>query len=83
MQDFPVKETMSRSKRNKLVLKSKKAENESFLLPEEIDPYQRTYSRTHGWKKRKPRGKGIRPRQHIRLTDCPFRFVVQRNLAKN
>ncbi|OWY97372.1 hypothetical protein PHMEG_00032114 [Phytophthora megakarya] len=41
MQVFPVKETMSRSKRNKSVLKSKKVENESFLLPEEIDPFVR------------------------------------------
>jgi len=39
------------------------------------------YICTHGWKKRKSRGK--RPRQHIRLTGCRVRFVVQWNLDKH
>eukprot|EP00644_Phytophthora_capsici_P007033 jgi/Phyca11/103913/e_gw1.8.554.1 len=47
-----------------------------------MDPYQRTYICTHGWKKRKSRSEGSRPRQHIRLTNCPFRFIVQWNLAR-
>eukprot|EP00644_Phytophthora_capsici_P005681 jgi/Phyca11/97807/e_gw1.2.1296.1 len=47
-----------------------------------MDPYQRTYICTHGWKKRKSRSEGSRPRQHIRLTDCPFRFVIQWNVEK-
>jgi hypothetical protein len=36
----------------------------------------------YGWRKRKSRGEGSRPRQHIRNTDCPFRFVVQWNLVR-
>eukprot|EP00644_Phytophthora_capsici_P001106 jgi/Phyca11/121133/e_gw1.43.407.1 len=47
-----------------------------------MDPYQRTYICTHGWRKRKSRSEGSRPRQHIRLTDCPFRFVIQWNVEK-
>jgi hypothetical protein len=83
MQVLPVKETMSRSERNKRVQRSKKGDDESLLLPEVIDPYQHTYICTHGWKKRKSRGEGSRPREHIRLTDCTFRFVVQWSLTKN
>lgn len=82
MQVLPVKETMSRAERNKRLLKTKKGETSSQLVPEGFDPYQRTYICTHGWKKRKSRSEGSRPRQHIRLTDCPFRFVVQWNMAK-
>ncbi|KAE9056825.1 hypothetical protein PF010_g31612, partial [Phytophthora fragariae] len=83
MQVLPVKETMSRAERNKRVLRSKKGYDDSLLLPAGIDPYQRTYICTHGWKKRKSRGEGSRPRQYSRLTDCPFRFVIQWNVAKN
>eukprot|EP00644_Phytophthora_capsici_P006312 jgi/Phyca11/117009/e_gw1.32.358.1 len=76
-QVLPVKETMSRAERLKRLKKTKKADEDSLLLPEICDPYQRVYICTHGWKKRKSRSGGTRPRQHIRLTDCPFRFVVQ------
>ncbi|ETP41027.1 hypothetical protein F442_11720 [Phytophthora nicotianae P10297] len=46
------------------------------------DLYQRVYICTHGWKNRKSRSGGTRPRQHIRLTDCPFRFVAQWNVGR-
>ncbi|ETM41862.1 hypothetical protein L914_12377 [Phytophthora nicotianae] len=72
MQVLPVKETMSRAERNRRLLKTKKGENSSQLVPEEFDSYQRTYICTHGWKKRKSRSEGCQPRQHILLTDCPF-----------
>ncbi|OWZ15781.1 hypothetical protein PHMEG_00010511 [Phytophthora megakarya] len=52
------------------------------MVPEGIDPYQRVYICTHGWKTRKSRGNGSRPRQHVRLTNCPFRFTVQWNLER-
>ncbi|ETP35542.1 hypothetical protein F442_16287, partial [Phytophthora nicotianae P10297] len=81
-QVLPVKETMSRAERLKRLKKTKKADDDSILLPEGCDPYQRVYICTHGWKKRKSRSEGTRPRQHIRLTDCPFRFVVQWNVAR-
>eukprot|EP00644_Phytophthora_capsici_P011372 jgi/Phyca11/118863/e_gw1.37.304.1 len=73
---------MSRAERNKRLKKTKKGEDESQLVPDDYDLYQRTYICTHGWKKRKSRCEGSRPRQHIRLTNCPFRFVVQWNLAR-
>jgi hypothetical protein len=76
-QVIPVKETTSRAERNKRLARTKKGDDESQHVPEGVDPYQRTYICTHGWKKRKSRCEGSRPRQHIRLTDCPFRFVVQ------
>ncbi|ETN04687.1 hypothetical protein PPTG_23576 [Phytophthora nicotianae INRA-310] len=82
LQVIPVKETMSRAERNKRLKKTKKGEDESQLVPEGFDPDQRTYICTHGWKKRKSRNEGSRPRQHIRLTNCPFRFVVQWNLVR-
>eukprot|EP00644_Phytophthora_capsici_P018020 jgi/Phyca11/114149/e_gw1.25.570.1 len=73
---------MSRAERLKRLKKTKKADDDSILLPESCDPYQRVYICTHGWKKRKSRSGGSRPRQHIRLTDCPFRFVVQWNVGR-
>eukprot|EP00644_Phytophthora_capsici_P003581 jgi/Phyca11/116722/e_gw1.31.430.1 len=82
MQVLPVKETMSRAERNKRLKKTRKGGDDSQLVPEQFDPYQRTYICTHGWKKRKSRSEGSRPRQHIRLTDCPFRFVIQWNLSR-
>ncbi|ETL41099.1 hypothetical protein L916_07849 [Phytophthora nicotianae] len=78
----PPAETMSRSERNKRLRRTKKGADDSQLVPDQFDPYQRTYICTHGWKKRKSRGEGSRPRQHIPLTDCPFRFVVQWNLSR-
>ncbi|EGZ24705.1 hypothetical protein PHYSODRAFT_484665 [Phytophthora sojae] len=59
-----------------------KENDDSLLLPEAFDPYQRTYICTHDWKKRKSRSEGSRPKQHIRLTNFPFRFVVQWNLSR-
>ncbi|RLN37245.1 hypothetical protein BBJ28_00016762 [Nothophytophthora sp. Chile5] len=49
------------------------------LVPELWDTYQRVYIRKHGWKKRKGkfRSKGERPRQYVRYTGCPFRFMAQ------
>ncbi|ETP22902.1 hypothetical protein F441_03893 [Phytophthora nicotianae CJ01A1] len=82
LQVIPVKETMSRAERNKRLKKTKKGEDESQLVPEGFDPYQRTYICTHGWNKRKSRSEGSRPRQHIRLTNCPFTFVVQWYFAR-
>ncbi|EGZ09706.1 hypothetical protein PHYSODRAFT_416950, partial [Phytophthora sojae] len=83
-QVLPVKETLSRAERIKRLKCTKKGKevsmkenDDSLLLPEAFDPYQRTYICTHGWKKRKSRSEVSRPKQHIRLTDCPFRFVVQ------
>ncbi|ETI37572.1 hypothetical protein F443_16446 [Phytophthora nicotianae P1569] len=81
-QVLPVKDTMSRAERLKRLKKTKKADDDSILLPEGCDPYQRVYICPHGWKKRKSRSEGTRSRQHIRLTDCPFRFVVQWNVAR-
>lgn len=80
MQIIPVKETMSRSERNRRLQKTKKGSGE--MLPDGCDPYQRTYICTHGWLKRKSRSDGSRPRQHIRLTNCPFRFIVQWDVSR-
>ncbi|POM75629.1 Hypothetical protein PHPALM_7245 [Phytophthora palmivora] len=82
LQVLPVKETMSRVERNKRLLRTKKGADASQLIPQDIEPYQRTYICTHGWRKRKSRSEGSRPRQHIRLTNCPFRFVVQWNVKR-
>jgi hypothetical protein len=82
LQVLPVRETMSRAERNKRLSKTKKGGDESQLVPEGLDPYSRVYICTHGWKKRKSRGSGKRPKQHIRLTGCLVRFVVQWNLDR-
>jgi hypothetical protein len=47
------------------------------FVPDGCDPYQCVYICTHGWSKNKSRCTGSRKRQHIRLTDCPFKFTVQ------
>ncbi|OWZ08137.1 hypothetical protein PHMEG_00019367 [Phytophthora megakarya] len=73
---------MNRDERNRRLSRTKKGEDGSEFVPEGFDPYQRTFICTHGWKKRKSRSGGSRPRQHIRLTNCPFRFVVQWNLRR-
>ncbi|KAE9162124.1 hypothetical protein PF002_g32192 [Phytophthora fragariae] len=77
-----VQETFSRAEQNKRLSKTKRGGDASQLVPEDLDPYSRVYICTHGWKKRKSRGTGSRPRQHIRLTNCPFRFRVQWNLER-
>ncbi|KAG2770663.1 hypothetical protein Pcac1_g18296 [Phytophthora cactorum] len=82
LQVIPVKETMSRAEWNKRLMRTKKGDDGSQLVPEGCDLYQRVYICTHGWKKRKSRSEGSRPKQHIRLTDCPFRFVAQCNLGR-
>ncbi|KAK1930963.1 hypothetical protein P3T76_013552 [Phytophthora citrophthora] len=82
LQVLPVKETMSRVERNKRLLRTKKGADASQLIPQDIEPYQRTYICTHGWRKRKSRSEGSRPRQHIRLTNGPYRFVVQWSVMK-
>jgi hypothetical protein len=85
-QVLPVKETMSRAERNRRLDRTKKGMDESVRVPDGMDPYQRTHRCTHrcthGWKKRRSRSEGNRPRQHVRLTNCPFRFVIQWNLEK-
>ncbi|OWZ06808.1 hypothetical protein PHMEG_00020892, partial [Phytophthora megakarya] len=81
-QVLPVQETLSRAERMKRLAKTKQGGSASQLIPEGMDPYSRVYICTHGWKKRKSRGTGSRPRQHIRLTDCPFRFRVQWNVER-
>ncbi|KAG2820132.1 hypothetical protein PC111_g11598 [Phytophthora cactorum] len=73
---------MSRAEWNKRLMRTKKGDDGSQLVPEGCDLYQRVYICTHGWKKRKSRSEGSRPKQHIRLTDCPFRFVAQCNLGR-
>ncbi|KAK1929731.1 hypothetical protein P3T76_014766 [Phytophthora citrophthora] len=52
------------------------------MMPEGLDPYRRAYICTHGCKMRKSRGGGSRPKQHIRLTNRPFRFTVQWSLEQ-
>ncbi|OWZ17076.1 hypothetical protein PHMEG_0009023 [Phytophthora megakarya] len=66
MQSVPVWKTMSHAERNKHIKKTKKGADESQLVPKGMDPYQRTYICMHGWKQRKSRGGGMRPKQHIR-----------------
>ncbi|KAG6616546.1 Dynein heavy chain [Phytophthora cinnamomi] len=82
MQVLVVQETMKHDEQNKRLSKTKKGADVSKLIPEGLDPYSRVYICTHGWKKRKSRGTGSRPRQHIRLTKCSFRFRVQWNLER-
>ncbi|KAF1790297.1 hypothetical protein GQ600_20942 [Phytophthora cactorum] len=63
MQVIPTVETMGRAERDRRLKKTTKGMDDSALIPEGIDP--------------KDPESGKRPRQHIRETDCPFRFVVQ------
>ncbi|OWZ06072.1 hypothetical protein PHMEG_00021723 [Phytophthora megakarya] len=82
MQVLPVRETMKRGERNKRLLNSIKGGDASKMVPEGLDPYQRVYICTHGWKTSKSRGDGSRPRQHIQLTSCPFGFTAHCNLER-
>jgi hypothetical protein len=82
LQVLPVRDTMSRAERNKRLAKTKRGGDESQLVPEGLNPYSRVYICTHGWKKRKSRGIGKRPKKHIHLTGCLVRFVVQWNLSR-
>ncbi|KAE8995609.1 hypothetical protein PR002_g19565 [Phytophthora rubi] len=76
-QVIPIFQTMGAAERNGRLQQTKKGLDNAAQVPEDLDPYQRTYICTHGWPGRKSRGSGKRPRHHIRETDCPFRFVVQ------
>ncbi|OWZ09098.1 hypothetical protein PHMEG_00018248 [Phytophthora megakarya] len=71
---LPVKETMLRSEHNRRLQRTKKRSSE--IVQDGCDPYQRTYICTHEWLKQKSRSDGSRPRQYIRLTSCPFRFIT-------
>ncbi|RLN20381.1 hypothetical protein BBJ28_00002506, partial [Nothophytophthora sp. Chile5] len=78
MQVLPISEVLSRDARNKRLANQKKGrEGRVDFVPGGCGPFQRIYICTHGWIKRKTRCTGSRKRQHIRLTDCPFRFTVQ------
>ncbi|KAE8971752.1 hypothetical protein PR003_g28000 [Phytophthora rubi] len=46
------------------------------LVPESVDPFQRVYIYTHGWKVRS-RSVGKRPTQRTFYTGCEARFVAQ------
>lgn len=77
MQVLPVKETLSLREKNKRITKTRGfADSTIALVPDGLDPFQRTYICTHGWNK-KLRGAGHRPQQFVRSTKCPFRFIVQ------
>ncbi|KAE8996205.1 hypothetical protein PR002_g19391 [Phytophthora rubi] len=76
-QVIPIFQTMGVAERNRRLQQTKKGLDNAAQVPENLDPYQRTYICTHGWPERKSRVSGKRPRHHIRETDCPFRFVVQ------
>ncbi|OWZ17457.1 hypothetical protein PHMEG_0008597 [Phytophthora megakarya] len=67
---------------NKRLLNSMKGGGASKMVMEGLDPYQRMYICTHGWKACTSRGSNSRPRQHIGPTNCPFRFTVQWNLER-
>jgi hypothetical protein len=77
LQVIVVKETLGLAEQNRRIQRTKKfKDGERSLLAPEWNPYQRFYICTHGWSG-KSRGTGKRPRQHIRSTDCEFRFSVQ------
>ncbi|ETL90753.1 hypothetical protein L917_10636 [Phytophthora nicotianae] len=75
-----IAETQNVRPRNKQIAKMKihsgKQQSELPLVPEELDPYQRVYICTHGWKER-VRSKGHRPRQTLKGVGCPMRFQAQ------
>eukprot|EP00644_Phytophthora_capsici_P018678 jgi/Phyca11/132038/e_gw1.128.7.1 len=75
-----IPETQNVRLRNKNIEKMKinigKPKSELPLVPEELDPYQRVYICTHGWKER-VRSKGHRPRQTVKGVGCPMRFRAQ------
>ncbi|ETN23228.1 hypothetical protein PPTG_02860 [Phytophthora nicotianae INRA-310] len=75
-----ISETMNVRLRNQKISKMKihagKPQSELPLVPEELDPYQRVYICTHGWKER-VRSKGQRPRQNMKGVGCPMRFRAQ------
>ncbi|KAJ0408790.1 hypothetical protein ATCC90586_005541 [Pythium insidiosum] len=77
-----VSETLRIKTRNARAMNTKAAQSGQsvMLFPESMDPFRRVFICTHGWKakqKQKEANTGKRPRQHIRYTGCPFRFVIQ------
>uniref|UniRef100_K3WFK8 FAR1 domain-containing protein n=1 Tax=Globisporangium ultimum (strain ATCC 200006 / CBS 805.95 / DAOM BR144) TaxID=431595 RepID=K3WFK8_GLOUD len=72
-----ISETISVTKRNKIILASaKKRGTHALLLPEEWQTYCRRYICTHGWAHRE-RGKGLRTRSSLRDRSCEFRFLAR------
>ncbi|KAE9094944.1 hypothetical protein PF010_g16904, partial [Phytophthora fragariae] len=75
-----VSETVNVHIRNRQIAKHKvrvgKLPSELPLVPESLDPYQRVYICTHGWKNR-IRSKGVRPLHSVSVTGCQMRFVTQ------
>lgn len=70
--------TVSCDLRNKRLAKTVAAREglDVPYVPTQWATYQRTYICTHGWRT-KDRSTGVRPKQFVRGTGCPFRFVVQ------
>lgn len=70
---------MSRAEMIKRLKKTKKADDDSILLSEMCDPYQRVTSvHTAGRSaSREAEGRGL-----VRLTACPFRFAAQWNVGR-
>lgn len=75
-----VSETLNVRLRNQQIKKMKsfagKAESDMPLVPDSMDPYQRVYICTHGWRNR-VRSKGVRPSHSVNATECKVRFVAQ------
>ncbi|KAE8886905.1 hypothetical protein PF003_g29132 [Phytophthora fragariae] len=75
-----IAETLNVRLRNERMKKQKrylqKPDSEIPLVPEDMDPYQRNYICTHGWKVRS-RSTGLRPVQRVTFTGCKVRFVAQ------
>ncbi|KAJ0392382.1 hypothetical protein P43SY_006342 [Pythium insidiosum] len=77
-----VTETLGVKTRNERARNTKAAREGLPIVefPESMDPFRRVFICTHGWKPKTSRvdkNSGKRPRQHIRFTGCPFRFVIQ------
>ncbi|OWY91593.1 hypothetical protein PHMEG_00039756 [Phytophthora megakarya] len=71
MQLLPVRETMSRAERNKRLKRTKKGEDESPLVPEEFDSYQRTENKVKG------QGVTAKPAHTPDRLPIPFRGRVE------
>ncbi|DBA01679.1 TPA: hypothetical protein N0F65_010330 [Lagenidium giganteum] len=70
--------TVSYALRNKRLAVSKTAQDGDPVpyVPEEWVTFEQKFIYSHGWAER-DRGRGERPRHHVRTTGCPFRFTVQ------
>ncbi|POM62254.1 hypothetical protein PHPALM_28613, partial [Phytophthora palmivora] len=73
-------ETQNVRLRNRQIARIKsnvgKPASELQVIPERMDPYQRVYICTHGWKPR-IRLKEVRPRHKVNGMCCPMRFRTQ------